>query len=68
VLHNIHRKQITKSHYCTFVPVFNIAILKFLSSSVTLRMMSRSKGWYETKVIVGLIIWHIQKDVVVKTL
>jgi len=57
----------SKSHYCTFVPLFNIAILKFLLSPVTLRMMSRSKGWYETKVMVGLINWHIQKDVVVKT-
>jgi len=28
----------------------------------------RSKGGYETKVMVGLIIWHIQKNVVVKTL
>jgi len=50
------------------VPLFNIAILKFVWSPVTLRNGPRSNGWYGTKVMVGIIIWHIEKDLVVKSL
>jgi len=37
-------------------------------AAVTLRNGSRSNGWYVKKVMVGVIIWHIKKDLVVKTL
>jgi len=37
-------------------------------AAATLEMGSRSNGWFGTKVIVGIIIWHIEKDVVVKIL
>jgi len=30
--------------------------------------MSKSNGWYGTKVMVGIIIWHTEKDAVVKSL
>jgi len=68
VLHNIHRKQIRKSHYCSYVPLFNIAILKLRWSHVTLRIRPRLNGWYGIKVMAGMIIWHIEKDIVVKSL
>jgi len=68
MLHNIHRKQMTKCHYCRFVPLFNIAILTFFQSPVTLRIMSRSNGWYGKKVLVRTIIWHIEKNLAVKSL
>jgi len=68
VLHNIHKKQMTKGHYGSFVPLFNIAILKIFQSPVTLRIMSRSNGWYGTKVLVRTIIWHIEKNLALKNL
>jgi len=48
----------TKSHYCSFVPLFNTATLKFVWSPVTLRIMSN--GWYGTKVMVlfGILKGH----------
>jgi len=36
-------------------------------ATVTLRNRSRSNGWYGTKVLVRIIIWHIEKDLVRKT-
>jgi len=58
----------TKGHYCSFVPLFNIAILNFFQSPVTLGIMSRSNDWYGTKVLVRTIIWHIEKNLAVKNL
>ena len=37
------------------------------TSAVTLRIMSRSNCSHGTKVLVRTIIWHIEKDVVVKS-
>jgi len=37
-------------------------------AAVTLGNGSRSNGWYGTKVVAGIIIWHIEKDLVVKSL
>jgi len=36
-------------------------------AAMTLENGSRSNGWYGTKVIVGIIIWHTEKDAVVKS-
>ena len=55
------------SHNYSFIQTFNIAILNFLQYSVTLRMMSRSNCLYGTKVLVKTIIWHFEKDAVVKS-
>jgi len=52
----------------SFVPLFNIAILKIFQSPVTLRIMLRSNGWYGTKVLVRTIIWHIEKNLALKNL
>jgi len=37
-------------------------------AAVTLRIGSRSNGWYGIKVMSGRIIWHIEKDLVAKRL
>jgi len=35
-------------------------------AAMTLRNESRSNGWYGTKILVRIIIWHIEKDLVGK--
>jgi len=37
-------------------------------AAVTLGNGSRSNSWYGTKVMVGIIIWHIKNNGVVKSL
>ena len=45
----------------------NIGKATFQMTSVTLRIGSRSNGWNGKKLVVGIIICHIEKDDVVKS-
>jgi len=51
-----------------FVRLLNFDHVKIEMVAVTLGNGSRSNGWYGSKVIVGIIIWHTEKDLVVKSL
>ena len=67
VWHNILGKHITRSHYCSSVHLFNIAIwIFFFGLWETLRMVSRSNCSYGIKVLVRTITWHIEMNDVVK--
>jgi len=50
------------------VPYLKFDKVNFEMAAVTLGNGSRSNGWYGTKVVTGIIIWHIDKDLVVKSL
>ena len=50
-----------------FVPQFKSVKFRLDMAVMTLRMMSRSNCLYDSTVLVGTIIWHIEKDVVVKS-
>jgi len=52
----------------SFVGLLNIDHVKIEMAAVTLGNGSRSKGWHGTKVLVVIIIWPIEKDLVVKSL
>jgi len=52
----------------SFVGILNFDHVKIKMAAVTLGNGSRSNGWYGTKVLVGIIIWHTEKDHVVKSL
>jgi len=51
-----------------FVRPLNFDHLKIKMAAVTLGNGSRSNGWYGSKVMVGIIIWHIDKNLLVKSL
>ena len=46
---------------------FKCAQFRIYMAAVTMRMMSRSNCLYGTKVLVKTNIWHIEKDLVVKS-
>jgi len=50
-----------------FVQLLNFDRVKNEMAAVTLGNGSRSNGWDGTKVMVWIIIWHIEKDLVVKS-
>jgi len=56
------------SRSVSFVRLLNFDHVKIKMAAVTLGNWSRSNGLYGTKVLAGIIIWHIEKDLVVKRL
>jgi len=50
------------------VSPLNFDYVKIEMAAVTLGNGSRSNGWNETKVMVEIITWHTEKDLVVKSL
>jgi len=50
----------------SFVGLLNFDHVKIEMAAVTLGNGSRSNGLYGSKVIIGIIIWHIEKDLDVK--
>jgi len=50
------------------VPYLKFDKVNFQMAAVTVGNGSRSNGWYGTKVVTGIIILHIEKDLVVKSL
>jgi len=51
-----------------FVQLLNFDHVKIEMAAVTLENGSRSNGWYGSEVMVGIISWHTEKDLVVKRL
>jgi len=51
-----------------FVQLLNFGHVKIERAAMTLGNGSRSNGWYGLKVMVEIIIWHIEKNLVVKKL
>jgi len=51
-----------------FVQLLNFDHVKIEMTAVTLGNGSRSNGCYGSKVMEGIIIWHIEKDLVVNRL
>jgi len=50
------------------VPQLKIDKVNLQMAAVTLRNGSRSNDWYGINVMLGRIIWHIEKDLVAKRL